>query len=74
MGFVGLTVVRARLNAITPSPLVSAPIVTHAIAKKIRPGIEISPIGRNLATTHMSEAVNSTTTTGGILSSKDFTN
>src|SRR6266404_8602295 len=40
----------------------------------MRVGSWTSPTGRNRATTHMSEAAHSTTATGGILRSKEFTN
>jgi len=48
------------------------PTAVHAIAKEMRAGNWTLPAGSNRATISMSEAIQSASATGGILSSKEF--
>jgi hypothetical protein len=64
--------VLARWNATTPKPLIATPTTASAVARTTRPGTQTAAAGKDHATSHISEAVTNTKTTGGTLNSMSF--
>ena len=71
-GFIGLTVVFARRNEMTPAKLKPPPARENIIAAEMRVNRGISSKGAIKEIPHMVAATNAATAGGGILSSSDF--
>ena len=68
-GVVGLTVVRARLNDMTPATAMSAPTEASAVAIHPRCGMANVNAGAQRVASHMNRAASDPKSAGGIFSS-----
>ena len=69
-GFMGLTVVLARLNETTPDPLMTTPATATITEKRMRAGNVNPNVGRAHVTSHISAAMRRPNTRGGTFNSR----
>src|SRR5574338_1650225 len=69
-GFMGLTVVLARLKETMPIPMIIAPTIATRIATDCRPGNITVNAGAARLASHMSPPIRNPTASGGIFNSR----